>query len=200
MFLNRTQNGLMQKVAVLGAMSLMTFAVVPVSAHADGCDDPGMSVTTDDGGYMDDGCGGGGAMDNSGEDSGSDPGSAPSNPDNLGDTIVGPNWNNPGAYTTIGFDEVPDGAHSLDAKGMPYSSDQARAIDQAVDDAIHDGGFGHYTVGTWVPYPGDDAYDGFHNWFSDVLGWYASCISYNGAKATGGLAIPDGALCLSGWN
>jgi hypothetical protein len=189
----------MKKAAAVLTLSLTAFMVVPASAHAEDCDVPGLSVTVDDGGTPNTDCGGGG-MDNSGEDWSSDPGAPPAGADNLGDTIVGPNWDNPDAYTTIGLIEVPNSTATLDADGMPYTADQARALDQAVDDAIRDGSYGHYTIGTWVPYPGDQAYDGFRNWVSDILGWYPACIPYSGVKATGGLAVPDGALCLSNWH
>lgn len=109
--------------------------------------------------------------------------------------VAGPNWDHPDAYRTIGFVEAPDGTASVDAFGNRYASDQADAINWAVSDAAARGAFGNYFVGTWVPY--NPMFGSYREWFSAVLDWYPSCIDYNGTKASGGLPIPDGALCFS---
>lgn len=112
-------------------------------------------------------------------------------------SVVGPNYDDPEAYQNIGFAEAPDGTHTSDARGIPYSTEQGQAIDVAVTDAAIRGAFGQYTTATWVPY--NSEFGSFRDWFSVVLDWFPSCIDYSGAKATGGLPIPDGALCFSGW-
>lgn len=116
------------------------------------------------------------------------------------DVYAGPNWDNAEAYrdvefVEVGIAEVPDGAQNVDAFGNRYSSDQGTAINLAVDDAAARGAFANYREATWVPY--NPTFGSYRDWFSAVLDWYPSCIDYNGAKATGGLLIPDGALCFS---